>query len=111
MVFHSGRYRVWDVTTGEEKVSLRVEAGHAPVMGSLSPDGSLLLSTERQDFDLETMQNWNVVFAWNLKTGQRTKLIDGFGSRSFSPDGKFFATDFMDQMGKKSRFAPTMQRR
>jgi WD40 repeat protein len=40
--------------------------------------------------------------AWNLKTGKRTKLFDGYGYATFSQDGKSLATLFMDFEGKKS---------
>jgi WD40 repeat protein len=101
--FHySGRYRVWDVATGQEKASLIPEGGHAPILAALSPDGSLLLSMDRVDSNLELERYRLELVAWNLKTGARKKLMDGFAYGNFSTHGKSFVAASLDARTRAS---------
>src|SRR5207248_11159953 len=49
----SGRTRVWDLATGEEKAPLKPADGHAPLSAVLSPDGSLLVCYEWLGYDTD----------------------------------------------------------
>jgi WD40 repeat protein len=84
---YSGKIRVWDMATGKEKSPLRFAAGTAPARAWLAPGGRWLVCLERPSYDSSNPQP-DVMLAWDLDTGKKWKLCDGFARPSFSPDGK-----------------------
>jgi WD40 repeat protein len=99
---HSGTIRVWDVTTGEERAPLRPPEGSAPVFAKLSPDGGTLTCVERPSYDSDDRNPKDVTVAWDLKTGKRRVIAEGFASSAFSPDGQTLALQSTDRVAKKS---------
>ena len=95
----SGRIGVWDLTTGEERPDLRPPAGSGPFYAALSPDGRHLLSLERQSVTSGETQTAGV-WVWDLQTGARRKLYDGFDYPYFSPNGKTVLYSFTDPKAK-----------
>ncbi|HSQ55694.1 MAG TPA: WD40 repeat domain-containing protein, partial [Gemmata sp.] len=88
---YSGSIRVWDMTSGEEKASLQTADGHAPLASALSPDGAYLVCSELSSYDAGDSQLKGVTNVWNLKTGGKHKVSDGYVHPCFGPDGKVFA--------------------
>ena len=99
---YAGAVRVWDLATGEEQAPLKPAEGRAPVFGALSPGGSLLVCIERPSYDSDDRTPQDVTVAWDLKTGARRKLFDGYAYPSFSPDGKTLAVAVADHAAKTS---------
>jgi hypothetical protein len=85
--------RVWDATTGQATLTLRVHTG--PVWGvAFSPDGSRIASASVDQ----------TVKVWDATTGQETLTLKGhtgpvFGV-AFSPDGSRIASASVDQTVK-----------
>jgi WD40 repeat protein len=84
---YSGEVRVWDLTTGKEQDSLRPTDGSAPVHAGLSPDGRHLVCVEAPSYDTDHRLK-ETTWAWDLTTGARRKLDEGYTTPTFSPDGK-----------------------
>jgi WD40 repeat protein len=102
-VEESGRIRVWDVATGEERAALRPPDGSAPAFARLSPDGQALVCVERTGFDADAdVRPADVTVIWDLTTRTRRKLWDGFQVPVFAPDGKRLAIQETDHQAKTS---------
>ncbi len=99
---YSGQIRVWDVESGKEKEPLQPTAGTGPVFARLSPDGRSLVCVERPGFDSSETQPRDATVAWDLKTGEKRKLLDGYVTPLFAPDGKTVVLGTYDQDSKKS---------
>ena len=100
-VEYSGSIRVWDMTTGEEKESIKPAADSGSVHATLSPDGQFLVCVERSSYDSDG--NWkDATVIWNLKTGAKRKLGDGFLRPAFAPDGKTLAVRHYNYEAKTS---------
>ena len=98
---YSGPIRVWDLTTGEEKESIEPAADSGSVHATLSPDGQFLVCVERSSYDSDG--NWkDATVIWNLKTGAKRKLGDGFLIPAFAPDGKTLAVRHYNYEAKTS---------
>jgi WD40 repeat protein len=98
---YSGEIRVWDMPSGKEKDPLRPVAGSAPVRAKLAPGGRYLLSVERPSYD-SSADPKDVTMVWDLASGKKWKLCDGFVNASFLPDGKTFVAHFNDYESKTS---------
>jgi WD40 repeat protein len=99
---YGGEIRVRDLATGEDKAPLRPPAGSAPVAGRISPDGAYLACVERPSSDAEARGTKDIVVVWDLATGGRRKLADGFGLPVFAPDGRTLALAVSDPGAKAS---------
>jgi WD40 repeat protein len=83
----SGRIGVWNLETAEERPDLRPPANSGPYYAVLAPGGRHLISLERQSVtagETQTAGAW----VWDLETGARRKLYDGFDYPYLSPDGR-----------------------
>jgi dipeptidyl aminopeptidase/acylaminoacyl peptidase len=84
-------FRVWEVATGKELLRFR---GHSrdERRASLSPDGTILASTNGWD---------NYAYLWDTKTGRELAKLEGHGkpvqALAFSSDGKLLATSGQDR--------------
>ena len=87
-VRYDGKFRLWDVATGELKTELTEHKGEVSSL-SFSPDGKTLASGSRDAGE-------HAVLLWDVETGTlKTKLVGHTGSVysvSFSPDGKTLAS-------------------
>jgi WD40 repeat protein len=94
-VEYAGKTRVWDVASGKEKDPLRPAKGSAPVYAKLAPDGRFLVCIEQYGY--ESGESEKVVsVVWDLETGKKRKLCDGFAVPSFSPDGRTVVVSLQD---------------
>jgi len=85
---YSGQIRIWDVDSGKEKDPLMPTAGSGPRYGQLAPGGRFMVCIEQPSYvSSDTPPLWATVL-WELATGEKWKLCDGFGVPSFFPDGK-----------------------
>jgi WD40 repeat protein len=87
----NGEVRVWDATTGTEKPPLKPPAGSAPIHAMLSPDGKWLVAVEEASRDTGDRSSNMVTAVWDVATGGRRKLCDGYAYGVFSRDGKTVA--------------------
>ncbi|HEY7311609.1 MAG TPA: hypothetical protein VH643_19755 [Gemmataceae bacterium] len=82
---------MWEVATGKELLRFR---GHSrdERRASLSPDGTILASTNGWD---------NYAYLWDTKTGRELAKLEGHGkpvqALAFSSDGKLLATSGQDR--------------
>ena len=86
---YSGHVLAWDMTTGQPLDSLSPEKNHGAGYAKMSPDGRRLLVVENETVlasgrDKESRRT----FAWDLTTGSKSKVGDGFLVPTFLPDGK-----------------------
>src|SRR5262249_3341227 len=98
---YAGEVRVWDMVSGKEKESLRPAEGSAPVNAKLVAGGQFLVSIERPGYDSGERPK-DVTMVWDLGTGKKWKLSDGYASPSFTPDGKTVAVNVTDHEAKTS---------
>ncbi len=98
---YSGPIRVWDLTTGEEKESIEPAADSGSVHATLSPDGQFLVCVERSSYDSDG-NGKDATVIWNLKTGAKRKLGDGYLIPAFAPDGKTLAVRHYNYEAKTS---------
>jgi len=99
---YTGQVRVWDVPSRKEKASLQPAVGTAPVYARLAPGGRLLVCIERPGYDTSNPAPKDVTVVWDLATGKKWKLSDGFVIPSFFPDGKTIAARVADYDSKTS---------
>ena len=106
-----GRNGLWVITPGAGEASKLVEDEKAPANGTLSPDGTRLLLTERTErpdkkewdekvkkrddgYYAEKPLTFTHVFTYDLRTGKKTQLTTGRHDHSgavWSPDGRWVA--------------------
>jgi WD40 repeat protein/predicted Ser/Thr protein kinase len=90
-----GEVKVWDVTTGREKFTLKGHAGDVRLV-AFSPDGKLLVSCS-ESFDSRGRSLAGEVKVWDVATGQEKCTLRGHdggnhvASVAFSPDSKVLA--------------------
>jgi WD40 repeat protein len=99
---YAGDVRVWDVATGKEQAPLRPAEGTAPVGARLVPGGRQLVCVERPGYDTTATQSKDVTVVWDLATGTKRKLCEGYGLPSFAPDGKTGVLSQTDHQAKTS---------
>jgi WD40 repeat protein len=97
----AGDIRVWDLTTGQERDSLPSTPGSAAVYAKMSPDGKYLISVERPSREADDRIP-DTTFVWDLATGKKSKLIDGFAAPGFHPDGKTVFVNSSDYQARTS---------
>jgi WD40 repeat protein len=85
---YSGEIRVFDALTGKEKNSVQPAKNSAPVGVQLSPDGRFLTYVERPSYDVADKSIKDQTITWNLGTGEKRKLADGYSRPLFLGDGK-----------------------
>lgn len=99
---YSGSIRIWDLNTGEEKAPLNPPADHSPsIAASQSPDGRFLACVERVSHETGEKQI-TLAVVWDLKTGKRKELADGYWVPTFAPNGKTLAVYSLDYAAKTS---------
>jgi WD40 repeat protein len=96
----SGQVRIWDVSAGKERESLRPPEGTAPVYAKLSPDGRLLYCVERTGYESPGGRPQDTSVIWNLVDGTKRKLADGFSHPVFAPDGRTAVVSQNDRQAK-----------
>ena len=62
---------------GKEKEPLKPASGTAPVHAKLAPGGQFLVCVERASYDSD-QRSQDTTVVWNLATGKKWKLCDGF---------------------------------
>jgi len=103
-VEYSGYTLAWDLATGKPKDGLPPEKDHGAGFARLSPDGTRLVLVENATYlgskrdDQETRRT----FAWDLATGKKTKIGEGFLVPTFLPDGKTGLVVHSDYQAKTS---------
>jgi WD40 repeat protein len=99
---YAGEIRIWDVGSGKEKEPLRPAAGSAPQYAKLAPGGRLLLCVERPSYETSHTTPKDVTVVWDLATGKKWKLCDGFAVPAFAPNGQTVAVGVHDHEAKTS---------
>jgi len=100
---HAGEVRVWDIASGKGKNSLLPVSGSAPVYAQLAPGGQFLLCVERPSYDTSNQgAPTDETMAWDLASGKKWKLTEGFAVPAFAPDGKTVAVRLYDRDRKTS---------
>jgi WD40 repeat protein len=79
-----GAIRVWDVASGKEKEPLSTP-GSTPLHAKLAPAGRLLVCVEEPSYDSDVGAK-HVTMVWDLTSGKKWKLTDGYAFPSFNPD-------------------------
>jgi Tol biopolymer transport system component len=85
---YSGETRVYDMRSGAQKLSLRVEPRRGVASPAVSPDGLKLATMEFTSGLSADFAKLRAIYLWDLKTNKAVKLRDGYGELRFSPDSK-----------------------
>lgn len=87
---YSGYVLAWDVATGKPKDGLSPEKDHGAGSVRLSPDGTRLVVVENATYLVSKRDDGGLArtFVWDLTTGKKAKLGDGYLVPYFHPDGK-----------------------
>jgi WD40 repeat protein len=85
---YSGETRVYDLGTGAQKESLRVEPRRGVMLLAVSPDGRRVATMEYSSGLSEDFNKLRAIYLWDVTTRKAVKLRDGYGDLRFSPDGK-----------------------
>jgi WD40 repeat protein len=96
-----GEILVFDAATGQPRPSLKPDAGSAPVVCYVSPDGRRLVAMERSSYRRGERSKDTAVL-WDLRAGTRTPLGAGYPMAAFTPDSKRFALTLNDYAGESS---------
>jgi WD40 repeat protein len=94
---YSGAIRIWDLATGKELRPLQTTLGSGPAYAQIAPDGRFLLCSVRASYDTSTNQADDAIIAFDLTTGEKWRLRDGFTYPCFAPDGKTVALNTSDK--------------
>ena len=96
---YDGTARLWDVDTGQEKVTLQGHTDGGPYFVTsvaFSPDGKTLAGGETQGSTTTDIVWTHSVRLWDVDTGQAKAAFeghtDGVNSVAFAPDGKTLAS-------------------
>jgi WD40 repeat protein len=87
----SGDIRVWDVESGKEGAQLRSTRGASVLYAYSAPGGRFLVAIEADGYDTSHEAPEPRAVVWDLVTGSKRILGEGFYQPSFSPDGKTVA--------------------
>jgi WD40 repeat protein len=98
---YTGRIRVWDVASGQEKEPLVGSKDSAPVYAELAPGGRFLMYVQRASYDADKRLK-DVTCVYDLESGKHWKLCDGFAVPACLPDGKSVLVAVNDYNTKKS---------
>jgi WD40 repeat protein len=90
-VNYGGHIQIWDITTGSELAPLRPGAKSAPIRAELDPTGRYLVCGERPSYFSSAPKPQDITVVWELATGKKWTLCDGWTHPSFFPDGKTVA--------------------
>lgn len=95
---YTGEVRLFDLTTGEEKPSLRREGNGAVANVKMSPDGKTLIAVENNSGIKENGERFITTgaYEWDLAKRTSRKLWDGYRQEIKSADGRWIATPFTD---------------
>jgi WD40 repeat protein len=99
---YSGAIRVWDVTSGKEKEPLQPAEGSAPAYAKLAPGGRFLVAVERPSYVAGDGGPKDATVVWDLATGKKSPLCDGFAYPLFAADGKAVVVGLDDYDAKTS---------
>lgn len=99
---YTGAIRVWDLASGEERQPLRPTAGTAPMIAQFAPGTRLLTCVERPGYLSSQTQPKDVTVVWDVDTGKKWKLCDGYANPTFHPNGKTGVAETFDRASKKS---------
>lgn len=99
---YSGEIKVWDMTTGEPRPALKPPAETAPSFVRMSPDGRFIVSIERYSYDTDDLNPKNETAVWDLATGTRRVLVNGYFFPALSPDGRTVAGQILDPTTRKT---------
>lgn len=85
---------VWDIRTGELIHTLQ---GHQGEVSSVmfSPDSRFLVSAGGQ-FSVDRRSGGELII-WNVVTGQKVKILQGYKYASFSPDGRLITSSSQEE--------------
>lgn len=97
---YSGETRVYDLNSGEQKESLKVEPRRGVMSVAVSPDASRLATMEYASGRTEEFDNLRAIYLWDVATRKAVKLRDGYGNPRFSPDGQTVFVTVNDYAGK-----------
>lgn len=97
---YSGSIRVWSLMSGEERAPFKPAEDHASQGAILSPNGSILVTAEVPSYDTDSRMPPVMTMAWDLKSGTKRTLAEGYAFPVFSPNGKTFATQTNDVRAK-----------
>jgi WD40 repeat protein len=101
-VEEAGKIQAWDVYSGKQKEPLSVTKESAPVYAKLAAGGRFLICIERPSYDSTDNRVKDATVVWDLTTGKKWKLCDGFAVPSFSPDGNSVVVNITDYEAKTS---------
>ncbi len=76
--------------------------GSAPVDANLDPTGRFLMCVESPSYDSNETPPKHVTVLWDLATGKKRKLCEGFAIPIFAPDGKTVVISSSDFTAKTS---------
>src|SRR5207244_591877 len=85
---YSGETRIYDLSTGVQKESLKVEPRRGVGSLAISPDGKKIATLEFTSGRTEDFESHRAIYLWDVTTRKGVKLRDGYGDLRFSPDGK-----------------------
>jgi len=84
---YGGEVRVYDVRTGERKEPLVAEPKRGVMTLAVSPDGKRLATMEYDSGKSEDFDKLRGMYLWDVATRKATRLRDGYGTPTFTPDG------------------------
>ena len=102
LVESSGEIRVWDLTSGKEKVALGTSVDTAPVYATLSNSGRFLVCHESPTFDTFNKAPPLRTVLWDVESGKKWPLCEGRTESSFAPDDRTIALTIIPTANTKT---------
>jgi WD40 repeat protein len=90
-----GELLVWDLATGKPRPSVKPEPKRGIVSADLSPEGTHLVAIERGGYIAGEASPADLVWLYDLASGKRTKLGEGYAQAAFRPGGGEILICFM----------------